>query len=208
MLGLIGEIIHGSDQPVNIHLLPKKTRQLPHISDFCDLERNDRLLLVHRDPLHRFYSAFCDKIIAQRGAENLLTDVGRRIENIEDSTLAEFIADYLSPNPLDVDPHFLPQSSHMFDVKYQDTVAVAELYFWAEQNFGIELANRHFLSKTNSLEDKRYQLPRAHEAKVSELRTRFLETRAFPWPADFFNPEIVSELCQVYDVDNQFFSEL
>ncbi|CTQ56325.1 Sulfotransferase family protein [Roseibium album] len=204
LLRFIGELLQRTDQPVKLHLLPKKPRHLPHLNEVKELRADDRLVLVYRDPLERFYSAFCDKLIAQRGAEQLLSDVSRRTGNIAALTLETFVADYLVEPCSEIDPHFLPQSMHMFDVDYAETLPATELYFWVERNFGPALANKFFLAKTNALEEKRYSLEGAWKTRIGDLQTQFLETRAFPRPEDLFHPEILLSLHSFYESDRRF----
>ncbi|MCK7616052.1 sulfotransferase family 2 domain-containing protein [Roseibium sediminicola] len=204
LLRFIGELLKKSYQPVDIYNLPKKPRHLPHVRSVQDLRDGDRLVLVHRDPLQRFYSAFCDKIIAQRGAEHLLANVGEKIADIETATLESFIVGYLADAPNEVDPHFLPQASHMFNVCYRDEISIDDLYFWVEENFGAGLARKYFLARTNALEEKRFPLEQASRRPVAELRARYRETRAFPRSEDLLSPEIVARLHTVYACDARF----
>lgn len=204
LLRFIGEILQRSHHPVDVQLLPKKPRHLPHLNGVDELRSDDRLLLVHRDPLERFYSAFCDKLIAQRGAEHLLSRVADTTGAVESLTLQTFVAGYLATPHPDIDPHFLPQSMHMFNVEYGETLPVSELYFWVDSTFGRELANKFFLARTNALEEKRYRLEGAWKTSIGDLRARFLETRAFPRPEDLLAPEIMPQLNTFYEGDRMF----
>lgn len=161
----------------------------------------DVLLVVHRDPLERFVSAVCDKLIARRGAADLWAASHAVLgAQAGQARLEDWVAAMLEPDPGAADVHFRPQALHLFDRPYHHHPDLAELPLWASDVLGPAMAQRLF-QRVNARETGSFRLAPGARPTLDDLSAEYLAHGRFPHAEDLVPPDLRARLARVYAAD-------
>jgi hypothetical protein len=174
---------------------------LPTVKHESDLWPDDILFVTHRDPLARFVSAVCDKLIARRGAEDLWRSTWARMgPEAGRARLEDWVDTMLAPDPGAADPHFRPQALHLFPRPYHHHPDVTELAIWGVQTLGPAKAAWLF-QRQNARESGLFRLPPGPTPGLDTLQALHRMHHAFPHPEDLISTSLRQRLARIYADD-------
>lgn len=197
---------------------PYKDRRSEYRSDvaflqkFHSISRTQKLagypnrIVVVRDPIERCVSGFLNQIVMRKGeGSRPIQHVERRCnEGIGRMTFRQFVESYLLiTDEGNLNPHFIPQVSHLAPMRYTHMWHLNELESRAKSLFGCEVGERYFGKRWNSTgKVGRYETPAA-DLTVDTLYRRFRKERTLP-SVDALLDEALSEaLNDVYSKDRE-----
>ena len=165
-----------------------------------ELRRHDSSAVILREPVRRAYSTFCNKVVAEAGANDFWSTVDGRIgPNARSLTTEEFFRGYFSPTAQGkVDAHLIPQSRHMWSRSYDYVIRLDELYFWATTTLGAAAAERFFLVRLNATE--RPGSDPHPRITIRELQARFQMGRGIP-SLEWFSARVGDQIASIYFED-------
>lgn len=174
---------------------------LPVVHFASQVVPGDVLFVVHRDPLERFLSAVCDKLIARRGAADLWAATHAVMgAQAGQARLEDWVATMLEPDPEAADVHFRPQALHLFDLPYPHHPDLAELPLWAMDVLGPQSAQRLF-QRVNARETRSFRLPPGARPSLDDLQAEHRAHGCFPQAEDLISPDLRSRLARIYAPD-------
>lgn len=171
-------------------------------------------IFIYRDPIERIISVFNNKLIQQNGA----SDISRHIESnvkglksLEEINFDSFVEDYLVrvSEGLPVDPHLMPQKSHLLPIVYNCAIPIKFLYNDLKILFGQDIANKFFLIPHNATAGFAASSTEfTGNVPIKRLRQQFIVNRKLP-TAEMLMSESTAKLIQgIYRQDYNMIKKL
>ncbi len=163
------------------------------LRSIAEIERCDRRIVVVRDPVERYVSAFVSLLVAGTPPPTRkLRNLGRRLigREVEDISF-DMMLEHLLPNGSHrrrrrVEKHFWPQVWHLAPLRYTDVIDIDRLAATMKTMIGETLGARYFDKPVNATAAMpAYEDPAASGMPASELAARYRETGALPAKASF-----------------------
>ena len=158
----------------------------------AEIERHDRRVLVLRDPVERYVSAFVSLLVARtptptRHLHKLCQKLMERpVEDVSFDMMLEHHLPGRRPRPRRLERHFWPQVWHPAPVTYTDVIDIARLAPAMKAMIGETLGARYFDRPVNATATvPAYDDPEVSGLPACVLMERFAETGALPSKASF-----------------------
>ena len=177
------------------------------VENFKDIVKADHVIFVHRDPIDRIISLFKNKFIQQK--ENI--DIFKNYWNVTgndptNATFRDFVENYLNNHMDELDPHLLPQRTHLLPIVYTDSIPILKLHEAMATILNIQTADTYFSSEMNStITRQNYENLMVADTPAVELHKIWLKERALPTRQSFlFDKNIENKLRLIYAQDEVF----
>lgn len=155
-----------------------------------DIRADDISFFVYRDPWDRLVSLYLNKFVVRpEGADIAIAYQKWTGQDGRAASFSDFIQTYCSAPFKKKDPHIRPQAKHLFDINYTHAVPMKGLYGFAVEQFGADVAQKHFQTPVNTTSDKTgtWAGDALHTA-ARDLRQTFAQTQTLPQKSDFADP--------------------
>jgi hypothetical protein len=155
-----------------------------------ELERHDHRVVVLRDPVERYVSAFVSLMVAHTPPPTRhLRKRGSKAMGVPvDEASFDLFLEHQMPGPgrRRLDKHFQPQAAHLAPVAYTDVIPIERLAPAMKALLGDELGGRYFDRPVNATAiAPTYHDPEAARVPARVLRERYRETGTLPDKASF-----------------------
>ncbi len=163
-----------------------------NLRSIAEIERHDRRVVVLRDPVERYVSAFISLFIVTPPQPILqlrrlsLRLMGRDIEDVSFDMLLDNHLPGRHPRPRRLERHFWPQVWHFAPVTYTDVIDIDRLAPAMKAMFGDAMGARYFDRPVNATATvPAYDDPDVTSLPARVLRERFAATGALPAKSSF-----------------------
>ncbi len=176
-----------------------------------DIAQADHVIFVHRDPVDRAISLFKNKFIRGGYRNGHNTDILKNYRNVTGNdpamaTFRDFVEIYLRNSMDKLDPHVIPQRTHLLPIVYTDSIPLAKLHDAMTTILDAQTADTYFSRKVNantSAQD--YEDLMAAETPAVELYQIWLKERVLPTRESFLSDKkIENQLRLIYAQDEVF----
>lgn len=157
-----------------------------------------------REPCSRLVSGFLNQIVCRSGTgSRVIDEVSRSIQQeVRTISFRRFVAGYLDQQPVSrMNPHFVPQSTHMKDVDYTHYVPMERLCVAMESIVGEEVARAYFGKPSNVTGSYLGDSDSAMDASVEELHRQWIENGQLPSASALIDDEIYQRISRIYGED-------
>jgi len=179
----------------------------------AEIERHDRRVVVLRDPVERYVSAFVSLMIAHTPppTRHLRNRVGRMLGMpVEEASFDLFLAHQMPTaegRRGRIDKHFWPQAWHLAPTSYTDVIDIDRLAPAMRALLGDEIGGRYFDRPVNATAiTPTYDDPEAASLPARLLRERYRETGRLPGKASFLGAGRAEAIRAAYAEDDSLYA--
>jgi hypothetical protein len=177
-----------------------------------EIDRCDHRVVVLRDPVDRFVSAFVSLLVTRTPpATRRLKRVSEKAfgRDVFDLSFDQLLASQLpgrASRRRGLDKHFWPQVWHLAPTRYTDVLDIDRLGVDMKRLIGEELGARYFDKAVNTTSTARaFDDPEAPSLPARDLVERFRVTGRLPSKASFTGGGRGDEIRTAYDEDSSLF---
>lgn len=163
----------------------------------------DRIVIL-RDPIDRFFSAFVNQFAMRLNRRSCLHDLVRAKLNrpLEAISLSDFVYEYLlQSSPSELDGHFWSQTSHLSSVEYKHMWMLGDMFDQATHFFGSDIANSFFLKPRNSTSHFKRTDDFSHLTPCKDFYHTYAENHILPSQSSLLEDSILEALKYFYSDD-------
>jgi hypothetical protein len=165
-------------------------------------------VFVYRDPLARFISVFLNKFVFNSRSNDIRANfyslTSHEIETIKFNDFVEYTQNDFSR----IDCHLRPQKSHLWEIKYDKSIDIDDLYESMVQYLGPEKSHIYFSKKINSSHSKgKVTQELLIDKTINDLRKMCNEGVALK-PHNFFSSELKEYVQYRYQADYEMISDI
>ena len=165
-------------------------------------------VFIYRDPLARFISIFLNKLVYNTRASDVIENFySLTSHKIETSKFNDFV-EYTQHDFSKLDCHLRPQKSHLWDIEYDNTINIDDLYESMRQYLGPEKSHIYFSKKINSSHSEgKITQESLTDKTINELRQMCNEGVALK-PHNFFSSALQEYVQDRYQSDYEMISDI